>query len=91
MYACLDLEGRLPIPAPPICSADLVYTEVVKEGEEEVRSILCLFFSTHFIAHEGESEGGGTRSHIAMYSCHFLHARLTLHIRCNYIHYDNTS
>ena len=60
MYASLDLEGRLPIPAPPICSTDLVYTEVVKEGEEEVRGILCCFY-THFIAHEGESEGGGIR------------------------------
>ena len=43
MYARLDLEDRLPIPAPPTCSADLVYTEVVKEGEEEVRGILCCF------------------------------------------------
>ena len=43
MYASLDLEGRLPIPAPPTCSADLVYTEVVKEGEEEVRGFLCCF------------------------------------------------
>ena len=60
MYASLDLEGRLPIPAPPTCSTDLVYTEVVKEGEEEVRGFLHCF-STHFIAYVGESEGGGTR------------------------------
>ena len=60
MYARLDLEGRLPIPAPPTCSTDLVYTEVVKEGEEEVRGILCCFFA-HFVAREGEGEGGGTR------------------------------
>ena len=45
MYASLDLEGRLPIPAPPTCSKDLVCTEVVKEGEEVGGFLCCFFFS----------------------------------------------
>ena len=81
MYACLDLEGRLPIPAPPTCSTDLVYTEVVKEGEEEVRGILCCF-STHLISHEGKGEGGGTKYPVSKsYICTYSYV-LLLHASC---------